>query len=226
MKDELDLDRLGEIPDPFPDAGRPPQQRNPTQAVRSLTRAGVRGIRIGAVTVALLYDGAWPALIRRRADMASVSPAQLGLQIGAPLVVATMAAWVFGRTSRSGLGERKAILVLVLGSPVLFALATAATLPHLDVDRFWHHTVGCLLVTAILAAGPLAVGMYAYRRAFATLFAWRTAGIGLASGALAAATIALACPISDAWHVLIGHGTAMLLAGALGGLLARRVCRA
>ena len=226
MKDQLDLDRLAEIPDPFPDAARLPQQRTPIQAVRSLTRARVRGIRIGAMAVALLYDAAWPALVRRRADMASVHPAQLGLQIGVPLVAGTIAAWVFGRTSRLGLGERKAILTLVLGSPALFAIATAVTLPRLDVDRFWHHTVGCLLVTAILAAGPLVVGMYAYRRAFATLAAWRTAGIGLASGALAAATIAFACPISDAWHVLIGHGTAMVLAGAIGALLARRICRA
>lgn len=224
MSDELDLDRLAEIPDPFPEAGtRPPSATHRILAVHSPTRASVRRIRSGAAVIAVLYDAAWP-LVRRRADMGSIPFALLARELAIPLVAATMAAGVFGRWDRTGLGDRKAILALVIGSPALFAIATAVTLPHVDVDRFWVHTVSCMLVTAILAAGPVVVGVYAFRRAFATLSVWRTAGLGVASGALAAAAIALACPISDAWHVLVGHGTMMLLAGALGAVLGRRVC--
>jgi hypothetical protein len=227
MSEPVDLDRLAEIPDPFPDAGSSPMQPgHATRAAYSPTRLRVRAIRAGAAVLALLYVAGWPAFVRRRADLGSVQPAELALEFGIPLLVAGLAVVVSGRLGRSGLGDRKAILALVLGSPALFAAAMAWTLPDIHVDRFWPHTLRCMLLTAILAAGPLAVAVYAFRHAFASLAAWRTAGLGLATGALAAATIALVCPIDDAWHVLVGHGTMMLVAGAIGGLLGRRVCRA
>ena len=228
MNDDFDPQRLAEIPDPFSAAATsPPRRVDPTRIVHSPTRSRVQAIRALAAAAALAYCAAWPAFFRRRPDLASVPPQRLALEMAIPLVTAAMALGVVGRLGRSGFGERKArILALGIASPLLFAVATLATMPQPHGDHFWRHAAGCMLVTAILSAGPLAVGIYAFRHAFATFSAWRTAALGLASGALAAVTIALACPIDDRWHVLVGHGSMMLVAGAIGALLGRRICRA
>ena len=227
MNEDLDLQKLAEIPDPFPDSASLPQRRVPAPSVYSPARSRVQDIRAVAVTAALFYVAAWPLFFRRRPDLSAVRPVQLALEVGVPLAIAGMAAGVLGRRGPLGLGESRArILTLVMASPVVFAIAMLVSLSAADVDRFWHHTMACMLVTALLAAGPLVMGVYAFRNAFATLSVWRTTALGIASGALAAAAIAFACPVDNAWHVLVGHGTMMLVAGALGGLLGQRVCRA
>jgi hypothetical protein len=38
--------------------------------------------------------------------------------------------------------------------------------------------------------------------------------------------MSLACPLSAAWHVILGHGTVMLVAGWVGAIVSRTLARA
>jgi hypothetical protein len=226
---DVDLERFAEIPDPFADAATAPLLRvDPKPSVRSPTRSHVRMLRSIAAGAAILYDAAWPAIVERRKDLGSVSPSALALGLAIPLVAGALAMSTVGRPGDRGLGEPKArLLTLVIASPVVFAVATLLTAPDaVEGDRFWRQAFGCALVTALLAAGPLTFGVLAFRRAFAAASFWRTAAVGVASGALAAATMSIACPIGSAGHVLLGHGSMMVFAGVVGAVWGHRVCRA
>ena len=54
---------------------------------------------------------------------------------------------------------------------------------------------------------------------------WRTAAMGVAAGALSASTMSLACPLTYATHVIVGHGVVMIVTAVIGGLLAPLLAR-
>jgi len=54
----------------------------------------------------------------------------------------------------------------------------------------------------------------------------RRAALGVACGGLAAASMSLCCFHREMLHVLIGHGSMMLVGGVAGALLGRRFTRA
>jgi hypothetical protein len=64
---------------------------------------------------------------------------------------------------------------------------------------------------------------WALRHAFAAAARWRFAAAGVACGALAATTMSVVCANGNAAHVLLGHGTFMLVAGLAGWLVGERV---
>jgi hypothetical protein len=66
----------------------------------------------------------------------------------------------------------------------------------------------------------------AFRRAFVSAAAWRTAALGAACGALSAATMSLVCPDLSAMHVVLAHGLMILVGSAIGAALARPLTRA
>lgn len=227
MKDHLD--RLAEIPDPFASSARSPGPRpTPARLARSPGRARVRTLRLTAAAAALFCDASWVALIERRPDLAAVPSSRLALGLAIPLAAAVLALSAVTRRGRAGLGETKArVLTLAVASPSLFAAATVLVAPTGPPDPlFFRHAAGCIGVTALLAVGPLTLGLLAFRHAFAMASAWRAAALGVASGALAAATMTLVCPIGSASHVVFGHGAMMLIGGAVGAMLGRRACRA
>jgi hypothetical protein len=229
MNDERNLDRLAEIPDPFADAAPPPVQRaRPESLDRSPVRSRVRAQRIVAVAGAVLCDAAWIAFVERRPDLASVPYTRLALGLAVPLAAAVLALSAIVRRGGLGLGEPTArVVALTIASPALFAVGTALAAPPSDPDPlFWRHAAGCMLVTTLLAAGPLALGLWAFRRAFVMGSVWRAAALGMAGGGLAAATMSLACPISGAPHVILAHGAIMLVAAAVGAAIGHRFCRA
>jgi hypothetical protein len=90
---------------------------------------------------------------------------------------------------------------------------------------FWRGAVGCAAVTAVLTAGPLVLGMLAFRHAFVASSRWRTGALGVACGALAAATMDFTCSDPTALHVVVGHGTAMVAGGLAGAFLGSRITR-
>ncbi len=184
----------------------------------------MRWFRLAAAGAVVLYDAAWPAIIERRPDLGTVSSSQLGLQLGAPLLASALAFGALGRPTGIPFGEpRGRTLGLVLSAPALFACATLLNASAQQDGLFWRHVLGCLVVTGMLAAGPLALGAFSYRHTFASLSAWRAAALGVASGGLACATMTFVCPNGDAAHVLLGHGAILVLAGVVGALLRRIV---
>jgi hypothetical protein len=217
--DDLDPRLLERIPDPFSEGAAtapPPLAKRPTAP--SASRAHVREIRIGAIVAALLSQAVM-ILIERRADLATSSALTLVLGLGVPLVAAALALAAAVRPGGLGLGESTGRLMVLVGASVaVFAVGTLFAAPH-DSEAFWGHTLRCMGVTAALAAVPLAVGVGSFRHAFVTATRWRSAALGVAAGALAAATMTIVCSTDGVLHVLVGHGAMMLVGGAIGAAL-------
>jgi hypothetical protein len=219
---------LGGVPDPFAgtvaDAVLPPPPR-PTSA--SPSRKRHRTLGLAAAGAAILYEGAALAVFRTRPDLATAHVALVALENALPLflgaIVLVAATWKGSR----GLGQSVgALMAWVFGAPLLFVLATLAIFPTDLVDGvFWSRTETCCLVAAVLGAGPLGLGALALRRSFVSAAGWRAAAVGVAAGALAASAMALVCPDDGAMHVLLGHGTMMLVMGLIGAGIVRRVTR-
>ena len=169
MNDDFDLNRLADIGDPFAgEAGAPiraaDRSRFPLRA-GSPTRSGVQKLRVAALVAALLYEAAWLVFVERRSDLASASPGELAAGIAIPLCAAALALAAATRKGPRGLGAPAArVAALALAAPLLFVIATAVAAPSEAGDPlFWRHAVGCMTVTAVLALGPMALALWAFR---------------------------------------------------------------
>jgi hypothetical protein len=227
MNDDRDLSRLLEIGDPFADeANGPLRPMTSMPPPPSRTRAGVRAMRAIAFAAALLYDAAWLAVRETRPDLRSLPLSTLAVGLGVPLAAGTIALGAAARRGKRALGLSAAhVAALAMAAPAIFVVATLLVSPAGGGDAFLYRAMRCASATAILALGPLGLGLWVYRHAFAAVASWRAAAVGVACGALAAATISLHCPVSAAWHVIVGHGTIMLIAGLAGAWLGRAVTR-
>jgi hypothetical protein len=227
---DFDLSRLGEIPDPYTAPARDVAARALDVAALppSRTRANVRSARAAALLSALLFNGAWIAFIERRRDVGALAPEALAVGLGIPLIAAVVALVAVVRPGARGLGGRVAELAaLVCVPPLLFAIGTlAATAPVASAGPFAGPALRCMGAAAVLAVDPFVVALLVMRRSFVSSAAWRTAALGVACGALAAATMSVACPNGERMHVLVAHGAMMLLVGLAGAFAGARVTRA
>jgi hypothetical protein len=231
MNDDFDLNRLGDIADPFAqDAAAPVRPADRTRfplGARPPTRSRVRLVRAIALAAALLYQVAWLVFREHRPDLGSASKLGLALGFAIPLCASALALSAAIRRGPRGLGAPAArIAVAAVAAPLLFVAATAVAAPPNGGDPlFWRHAAGCMAVTAILAVGPMALALWAFGHAFAAAAGWRTAALGVAAGALSTATMSLACPITAATHVILGHGVVMIVTALVGALVAPFVAR-
>jgi hypothetical protein len=166
---------------------------------------------------------------RHRVAASDLTPLRIALSLGVPLAAAVIVWSAATRAGSRGLGARAATLGAAIASaPVLFALATLASAPA-DQDpsalAFLDKAVRCALGAGLLCGVGLGLLAFAFRRAFVAASGWRTAALGTACGALSAATLSLSCFHTEALHVLVGHGSMMLVGGAVGALLGRRFTR-
>ncbi|MGO9835341.1 MAG: NrsF family protein [Polyangiaceae bacterium] len=222
--DDLDLDRLADIPDPFAEgAEKSPRPMTKRPSTPSADRGRLRTLRVVAITLALLAEAAWLVLVEHRSDIGALSPSVLLLGIGVPFVAAAVALAAAARRGPLGLGEPASRLAALVGlSVAVFVVGTLFATPQdYEAGPFWGHALRCMAVTAALASAPLALGVWSFRHAFVTATTWRSAGLGVAAGALAAATMSLACTTDGVLHVLVGHGAMMLVGGAVGAALGR-----
>lgn len=231
MKSDFDWQQLGEIPDPFSAPSTRPAPA-PPPALRaaigpSPTRDRFRASRLAALGIAVAYEVVAIGAFKLRPDVATLPLWQLVLGFLAPAVATSLALRAAVRGGTRGLGESpERLRALTLGAPVLFALAVWLALPHLGDSAFWPHALSCMITTAVLGGVPVAFAAWSMRRSVVASAAWRTAAMGVACGALAATAISLVCANEDAAHVLVGHGTAMLVLGALGAIAGSRLARA
>ena len=227
MSDDLDLQRLGQIPDPFGDAPVSPSPGKAPPRGPSPTRADARRSRAIAAAAVVLYEVGFVVAVERRGDLGSLPVWTIGLGLAIPLAAGALALGAVRGRGRRGLGVSASWLVLLSTlPPVLFAVATLVANPPDTEGRFWELAVRCMGLTALLTAVPLALGAFVFRHAFAAASVWRSAALGVTCGAVAAATMSIACWHSGALHVVVGHGTMMIVGGAIGALLGRRVTRA
>jgi hypothetical protein len=227
---DFDLNRLGEIPDPYapPAAGVTARPLDAASLPPSPTRARVRRARAAALVSALLFNGAWIAFVERRRDLAALAPRSVALGLGVPLLAALVALVAVARRGSRGLGGRVVELAaLACGPPLFFAIGTLASATATpNAGPFVGPALRCMSAAALLAAAPFAVALLAMRRSFAASAGWRTAALGVTCGALAAATMSVACPNGEPMHVLVAHGAMMLVVGIAGAWLGARVTRA
>jgi hypothetical protein len=227
VNDDFDLDRIRDVPDPLEGAGAwplPPRPAGPAVLPPSPTRAAVAALRTKALVAAVVYELVWIAVMNKRADLSTLPPARLLFELGVPLAASLLALAAAVGSGKDGLGEPKGkLMTLALLSPAIFVASTLFVSPaDVDTDGFWAHAVRCLLWTGLYSAGPLVLAAWAFRHAFPASPAWRTAALGLACGAIGAATMSLVCSVGSPAHVLVGHGGIMLLAGIAGALVGRR----
>jgi hypothetical protein len=227
MRDDFDIERLAEIPDPFAgDAGAPVRGTGTSRKVVSATRSRLKTQRIVATAGAIAYELGWLALAGLRPDLHSASASAMASGLCIPLVAVGLAWTVVTRRGMRVLANVWPA-VWVAAPPLLFGLLTLAANPRAPQGSpFWGGALNCMTKTMILTVGPLVLGAWAYRRAFVTASRWRTAALGVACGGLSTATICLACPDQTALHVLLGHGTAMMVGGLAGTLVGSRITRA
>jgi hypothetical protein len=230
MPDEFDVGWLAEIPDPF--AGAPAPRTRPSvdrmAHGRAATRARARALRLLAVGLALAFEAGWLVRHGLHSDAGASSPSSALLGLLVPVVVAVVVFGAAVRAGARGLGEPASrIGVLLVTAPALFALAALVGSPELaKPGDFWAVARPCLGATFVLAGVPFALAAVAFRKAFVAASTWRTAALGVGCGALAAATINLACPDHSALHIIVAHGAALVAGGLVGALLGPRVTRA
>jgi hypothetical protein len=224
MKDPFDIHRVTDVPDPLAGISDwPVPPRREVALADSPTRARVVAGRATALAAALLYELAWLVVMSKRDDLQTMPRAVLFMELAIPVVAALLALAALAPGAH-GLGQPKGrMTALMILSPVLFFAATIVAAPH-DVDTapFLSHSLECFSWTAVYSAGPLVLAAWAFRRSFVAAPAWKSAALGMACGAIGAATMSLVCSVGSPAHVLVGHGSMMLVAAIGGALLGRR----
>jgi hypothetical protein len=225
----FDPERLRDIPDPFAEGAVAPVRSAPLrQLPPSPSRAGVRSARTRALVAALVYEGLWLALVEHRADLGVAPRVELAVGLGIPVVACVLALSGAVRAGGLGLGESARRLAALVGASVAVFVVGTTLLAPVDTEgaRFWPHTLQCMGITCALAAVPLALGVWAFRRSFVASSRWRGACLGTAAGALAAATMSVLCSSDGAGHVLLGHGVMVVVGAAAGAVFGGKVMRA
>lgn len=225
-----EMKALGSVPDPF--ASHDVDALPPPPALPS--GAGTRSEharRLGfSIVLAIGWQAFWTLAIEHRSDLGAPSMGAIALGLLVPLVAMGLAAWAGLARGERGLGLPVTLLAsLIVASALFFAAATLGVDPadHApSAGAFVDRAARCALVTSLLCVPSLALVVRAFRAAFVTMATWRTAALGVACGALSAATMSLVCPHGEALHVLVGHGIMMLVGGIVGALLGARWTRA
>jgi hypothetical protein len=232
---ELDLAKLGEIPDPV-EAGAADDAAAREQIARAIanepaqSRPALRSRRMLALGAAMIWAFGQLAILGLRTDSAAVSPLYAALWLGVPFLLAGVTLSLSRAQGADGLGARVELCAaLALGAPLALA-ALALGLPPGRVVApdpfFFKSAVTCFGITLVASALPILLASVVLRRAFAAGAGWRGALVGAASGLLAATAVNLHCPSIAHGHLLLGHVLPVLLLTALGAALGRRLLRA
>lgn len=226
MKDDFDLQRIADVPDPLATLAQVPLRAHPVPTARSRTRSRVASIRATALGAALLYEGLWLAFMNKRDDLHTIAPLRLFFEVAVPVGAAALALTAAAPGKRGLAKPRTRLATLTLLAPVLFAAAaillSIASGGRADSAPFWPHSLRCFGWTSLYSAGPMVFAAWAFRRSFLGAPAWRTAAVAVACAATGAATMSLICSSEGPAHVIVGHGGAMLVAALVGAALGGR----
>jgi hypothetical protein len=214
--------RLGEIPEPAADGGRPlPRLRAPA-LVAAPERTTVRKQRVAALVASVAWVGTHLGVYGVRNDFERVSLLYVVAQVLLPFVLAIASLLVALAPGRLGLGMKTGLIsTLALLGPATFCLIAFGSPPPYVAPDGAGSLLGilvCFDITVAWAAIPLLFAVLSLRGAFAAGSRLRSALVGAAAGLFAGATMNLHCPNVSSLHVLFGHGLPVILAAAAGAL--------
>lgn len=196
------------IPAPPP---APPEEPSPTRAQRS--RSTLLAVIVAPAWIALAALGL--GIRGDIADSAVVARVVVWSALGAIALLSVL------RPRARGLppGARVVQLCLV-AVPILYAAAvlaiprSAALHPGLPGAPY-----GCIALSILLAAVPLALAAVFLRRTFLSLPGLRGAAVGAVCGVAGAAGLHAHCSVETTLHLLLGHGTGIVVCALIGAAL-------
>jgi Negative regulator of sigma F len=220
------LARLGEIPDPASARASADPPRLPQLDPDVPTRAVAHRRRLAALVGGLSWLGVHLAVFGVRTDLKQLPPVYVLAQMVLPVVLAVVSLFVAMGSGALGVGGRVVLIstLAVLGPGTFCLMALGAPAPEsggAGAGSF-EDAVLCFDLTVAWVAVPFVAAVVALRSAFVTGARWRSALLGGGIGLFAGATMNLHCPNVAPLHMLVGHGLAVVLAAALGGLLLSR----
>ena len=207
------------IPDPFEkELDAPIPAIDPARLGSGIARPQLRAQRLAALVLVFAYEAVLLAIFGVRPDLADVPSSYLFLAAAAPVFAGVFAWWISVDHRRPW-----AATALVLAA---FAAAQIAASAIDWPARFeaWRW-MRCMGLSALFASAPLLVVVFVFRHAFASQSAARTAVLAAVTAVFAASVLRLHCPNDLLLHVLLSHGTPVLVATALTAAIAQHVTR-
>lgn len=200
----------------------------------SAPRAQTQRRRLAALALSLGWLCTHLAVYGIRQDFARLPAEYVALQIFLPALLGAVSLLLAVAPGKLGLGLAVGVVsaLVVLGPLSFWLCAGLLDTPYrvpdalLQSGRFWLGALVCLDLTLAWAAAPLLLAAFALRRAFPSSARWRSGLVGSALGLLSGAAINLHCPNVDQGHMLLGHGTPIIVAALVGGLVVARWSRA
>jgi hypothetical protein len=210
---------LGEIPDPVAKAGSAAPLRLPSLP-EAATRSVVQSRRVAALVGGLSWLGMHLAVYGIRTDLSGLPFTYLAAQIVLPVLLAVGSLVIALGSGKLGLGVKIGLVstLAILGPTSFCVIALGAPVPYVADPGTFVDTVLCFDITVAWVAVPLLCAAITLRGAFAAGARWRSALVGAGIGLFAGATMNLHCPNVSPAHMLLGHGLAVVIAAALGGL--------
>jgi hypothetical protein len=214
------LDVLASIPDPAGDTASRTMPAPVVPPLPSLTRAERRRRAILYAVLSLSWIGGVVWYSEPRDDMGNAGAI-------APIAIWTLASAgalalaLFPR--RRGLPPGIRALQLVLaGIPVLFVvsvLIVSAGVPAAPFSLRWRGGGACMTISSLMGIGPLLFASLALQGSFLSAPIVRGAAVGILCGLFGAIGMHAVCPCAVRSHLLLGHGTPILLLALVGGAL-------
>jgi hypothetical protein len=196
---------------------------------RAFERRLTIGLPIGMLASGLIV---WLGYGLRADFPAVIGTPMLWVKFAWPAVVAWIAWRLIERLATPGRSLGRLQLALWAPAAAMSALAAAAWFGAQPTERVellmgstWSAWIMCIASIVLSALPILAAGRWALARAAPTDLPRTGAAAGLLAGALGTMVYALHCPELDAPFLLVWNGLGMVLAAALGAVLAPRLMR-
>ena len=221
---EPDLSALfAEIPDPGTAPG-PTRSPIPIRAsTGSPARSSLRNRRLAALTASAAWLSTHLAVYGVRSDLRGLPVSYVAAQVLLPFLIAVSSLVLALSSGKLGLGRKIGSIVglSVLG-PAAFCVLALGAPPPSTADADAASALGmlvCFDITVAWTAVPLIAAGLALPGVFASGVRWRSALLGAAVGLFAGATMNLHCANVAPLHMLMGHGSPVLVATLLGALV-------
>jgi hypothetical protein len=221
-----------DLPD-FSDVPDPARSRravvSPVRLGPAPTRADLRRARWLALLVVAGWALAQLAALGLRFDWEKLPFSYVALTLLLPLALGVLGLFVAVQPGPLGLGAPRGMSLALIVLGPLSVIGTALLLPEPYAGGLaggGRAIFMCGNLALGWAAVPILAAALALRNTFAAGAVWRSALVGTACGVGAAVAAQLRCPVTGVWHIVLAHGSVVVVAALLGALLLPRATQA